>query len=203
MGACCRSGYPLSPCRPMLTPAPVPFPYAATAEDVPPYPPAPPNLGLSCSSAGESKHGKQPIAGQEETPGRRAASKVQHSFRFRLPALPPETLIAPGRGGGWNGIFSGEGIEGREDGGKRRGGEGKERCVFYLVFGAEAKVANRNSGKVDSGTGLGWPSSVSRRGEGQGSRPTRGFARVQTGVRDTYFTLLTIFYGAGQGGCLL
>jgi hypothetical protein len=140
-------------------------------------------------------------------PGRNTRSprylKVQHSFRFRLPALPPETLIAPGRGGGWNGIFSGEGIEGREDGGKRRGGEGKERCVFYLVFGAEAKVANRNSGKVDSGTGLGWPSSVSRRGEGQGSRPTRGFARVQTGVRDTYFTLLTIFYGAGQGGCLL
>jgi hypothetical protein len=60
---------PLSPCRPASEPAP----YAAAAEDEAPYPPAPPSLGLSCSSAGESKHEKQTItAGQEKPPpGRR------------------------------------------------------------------------------------------------------------------------------------
>lgn len=95
MGACCRSGYPLSPCRPM--PA---APYAAAAEDAPPYPPAPPNLGLSCSSAGESKHEKQPIAGQEGTPGRRAAQRCNIPFASAFLLCRRETLIAPGGGGG-------------------------------------------------------------------------------------------------------
>ena len=80
MGACCRSGYPLSPCRP----APEPAPYAAAAEDAPPYPPAPPSLGLSCSSAGESKQEKQPIAAGQENHHRDAASIKGATF-----LLPP------------------------------------------------------------------------------------------------------------------
>jgi hypothetical protein len=165
MGACCRSGYPLSPCRPK------PAPYAAAAE-VPPYPQSAPNLGLSCSSAGESKHEKQPIAGQEETPGRRAASKVQHSFRFRLPASPTGNsgCAATWSGGGWDRIFPGEGIEGRKEGES----EGKERCVFLLGFWSGSEGSEQRSLEwwwtVDST--LGGPRVYRGAVRGQGSRPT-------------------------------
>lgn len=50
----------------------------------------------------------------------------------------------------------GEGIEGGRGGrwgGKRGEGEGKERCVFYWVFGAEAKEASTEG--LWSGGGLG------------------------------------------------
>jgi hypothetical protein len=165
MGACCRSGYPLSPCRPK------PAPYAAAAE-VPPYPQSAPNLGLSCSSAGESKHEKQPIAGQEETPGRRAASKVQHSFRFRLPASPTGNsgCAATCSGGGWDRIFPGEGIEGRKEG-ESEGKEGKVRFFIGFLERKRRKRAAVSRVVVDSGLDLGRPSSLSRRGEGAGQPP--------------------------------
>ena len=80
----------------------------------------------------------------------------------------------------------GEGIEGgREVGGKRgEGGEGKERYVFYWVFGGEAEGGSEQQGEsavvvvVDSAGSL--PSRVYRGAAGAAAQLIRGFAHVHT-----------------------
>ena len=154
MGACCRSGYPLSPCRP----APEPAPYAAAAEDAPPYPPAPPSLGLSCSSAGESKQEKQPIAAGQEKHHREAASIKGATFppasALLCSAAEWGALIEPG--GGWDRIFPARGS--REGGrwGESEAKEGRGRKGAFFIGFLEGKRRERAARRVSAAAVWWW-----------------------------------------------
>lgn len=164
-------------------------------EEEPPYPPAPPSLGLSCSSAGESKHEKQPIATGQENHNRVAVSIKGATFlpapRLLCSSAVWGALIEPG--GGWDRIFP---ARGSREGGRWGESEAKEgsgrKGAFFIGF-LEGKRRGRKRAKqqgaslwpveeyewvVDSAGSL--PSRVYRGAAGADAQLIRGFARVHT-----------------------